>query len=127
MAKTFVFAVTAADCRWDTFRAGGKGGQHQNKTESGVRCVHEPSGAIGEARDERSQNTNRRRAFRRMAESDRFRRWVALEAKRRVAQEQSIEDMINREVNAQMIESHLRVEGRDSDGNWITLESGLDA
>jgi peptide chain release factor 2 len=42
----------------DTFRSGGPGGQHQNKTESGVRYTHLPSGVAAESRSERSQHKN---------------------------------------------------------------------
>ena len=48
-----------AECRVETFRAGGPGGQHQNTTESGVRLVHLPSGLRAVAREERSQHRNR--------------------------------------------------------------------
>jgi len=48
-----------AECRVETFRAGGPGGQHQNKTESGVRLTHLPSGISVTARDSRSQHRNR--------------------------------------------------------------------
>jgi peptide chain release factor 2 len=41
-----------------TFRSGGPGGQHQNKTESGVRYIHEPTGIAAESRTERSQHKN---------------------------------------------------------------------
>lgn len=68
--------VTIHDCITQTFRAGGKGGQNQNKRETGVRVIHRPSGARGEARDERSQLLNKRLAFRRMAESAEFQRWA---------------------------------------------------
>ncbi|MCA9736942.1 MAG: peptide chain release factor-like protein [Gemmatimonadota bacterium] len=52
-----------AECRVDTFRAGGKGGQHQNRTESGVRLVHAPSGITVTARTSRSQHRNLRTAL----------------------------------------------------------------
>lgn len=48
-----------SQCRVDTFRAGGKGGQHQNTTESGVRLVHLPTGVRATSRNERSQHRNR--------------------------------------------------------------------
>jgi peptide chain release factor 2 len=41
-----------------TFRSGGPGGQHQNKTESGVRYIHTPTGIAAESRSERSQHKN---------------------------------------------------------------------
>jgi len=55
-----------AECRVDTFRSGGKGGQHQNTTESGVRLTHQPSGIVTTARDERSQHRNRALALKRL-------------------------------------------------------------
>ena len=70
------------DCRVDTFRAGGKGGQAQNKTDSGVRVVHEPSGAVGTARDGRKQHENKKKAFLRMANSKEFQAWARHTASR---------------------------------------------
>lgn len=58
MGRQLVFSVTARDCVRQTFRSGGKGGQNQNKRDTGVRFIHRPSGAVGEARDERSQHQN---------------------------------------------------------------------
>src|SRR5947209_9925001 len=46
------------DLKRDKFRSGGPGGQHQNKTESGVRYTHLPTGIAAESRTERSQHKN---------------------------------------------------------------------
>jgi peptide chain release factor 2 len=46
-----------------TFRSGGPGGQHQNKTESGVRFIHKPTGVAAESRTERSQHKNEANAM----------------------------------------------------------------
>jgi len=55
-----------AQCRVETFRSGGKGGQHQNTTESGVRLVHLPTGVRASGRNERSQHRNRTIALSRL-------------------------------------------------------------
>lgn len=50
--------VKDIDLEKQTFTSGGPGGQHQNKTQSGVRLIHKPSGVRGESRTERSQHKN---------------------------------------------------------------------
>jgi len=55
-----------AQCRVETFRAGGPGGQHQNTTDSAVRLVHLPTGVRAIARDARSQHRNRALALARL-------------------------------------------------------------
>jgi len=50
--------IRDCDLKRDVFRSGGPGGQHQNKTESGVRYTHIPTGVAAESRSERSQHKN---------------------------------------------------------------------
>jgi protein subunit release factor B len=57
------------ECRVETFRSGGPGGQHQNKTESGVRLTHLPTAISVVARESRSQYRNRRIALVRLREA----------------------------------------------------------
>jgi peptide chain release factor 2 len=55
---TIEIDIREEDLKRDTFRSGGPGGQHQNKTESGVRYTHLPTGIAAESRSERSQHKN---------------------------------------------------------------------
>ena len=51
--------INPADLKTDTFRASGAGGQHVNKTESGVRFTHLPTGVVAASTQDRSQHRNR--------------------------------------------------------------------
>src|SRR5262245_3433964 len=51
--------IRDVDLEVQTFSAGGPGGQHQNKTQSGVRLIHIPTGVRAESRTERSQHKNK--------------------------------------------------------------------
>mmetsp|Transcript_5455 Transcript_5455/g.14227 ORF Transcript_5455/g.14227 Transcript_5455/m.14227 type:complete len:233 (+) Transcript_5455:10-708(+) len=53
-------------CKVETFRASGPGGQHRNKTDSGVRITHVPTGTAAVATERRSQHENRENAIRRL-------------------------------------------------------------
>jgi protein subunit release factor B len=59
-------AVLAAECEETFFTAGGPGGQHRNKTESGVRLAHRPTGVVVTATERRSQAQNRGAALERL-------------------------------------------------------------
>ena len=106
-------SVSIKDCRVDTFRAGGPGGQRQNKVSSGVRIVHEPSGAVGEARDERSQLQNKKLAFRRMVNDPKFALWVRMQS--------GYEAKAQAWVSKMMDEKYIKTEVHDEKGRWVDM------
>ena len=59
--------VRKTDLRIRYFKDSGPGGQHKNKTESGVHMTHLPTGITAQATEHRSQHANKRLAFRRLA------------------------------------------------------------
>jgi protein subunit release factor B len=119
MARRLLFSVTIHDCRVDTFTCGGHGGSGKDTSNNGVRVVHEPSGAVGECREERHQHVNKLRAFRRMTETREFKTWH-----RRMTLAMLGEKSIDQLVDEALDPANLRVETRDADGRWVPADNG---
>lgn len=107
--KTLLFSLSAKDFEFQTFCTGGKGGQHRNAKQNGVRCIHPPSGAVGEHRDGREQYRNKQEAFRKCCESPKFKAWHRVETLRRLGQLRDID----KAVDEAMSESNLKIEYHD--------------
>jgi protein subunit release factor B len=108
-------SVTADDFELQTFRAGGNGGQGQNKRSTGVRLIHKASGARGEARDQRSFDQNRKNAFIRLTQTETFKNWLKIETARALGQQVDIEERVKRAMNPK----NIRTEVKDENGRWV--------
>jgi len=110
MTKRLLFSLTKDDFEVQTFRAGGKGGQHQNKRETGVRIIHRASGAVAESREERSQLQNKRAAFTRLVQSDKFKSWHRVRSAYALRGVIDFEREVERQVDEWMRPECLKVE-----------------
>jgi len=114
--RRLLLSVTIDNCVTQAFTVGGPGGGGKDTSNTGVRVIHEPSGAVGRAQESRSQLTNKQKAFYRMASSDKFVAWVKQEAARQQGQVS-----IDAKVEAELARDKLKVEYRTAKG-WETVE-----
>lgn len=114
--KKLLFSITKKDFTVQTFQSGGKGGQHQNKTDSGVRIIHNESGARGESRTHRSQRANKKAALRRLTSTIKFKLWLNRKSFE-IIEGKKIED----EVEEQMKPENLKIEYKYNN-KWIEQE-----
>jgi len=108
-----ILSITKKDFDIQTFRSGGKGGQHQNKTDSGVRIIHRESRAVGESRNYKSQLHNKKAALKRLTASSKFQLWL-----NRRTHEIIRGETIEQEVNRMMQPKNLKIETRET-GVWV--------
>lgn len=114
--KELLFSVGPNDLRFDYYRGSGKGGQKRNKTSNAVRCTHLESGAVGQAEDTRSQHQNKILAFKRMAETKKFKFWHRFEVARKMGKIHDAEEA----VRVAMRSPNIRLEIK-KDGKWVEI------
>ena len=117
MNKKLLFSVTKKDLEIQTFTSGGPGGQNQNRCQTGIRIIHKESGAVGEARDTRSQHANKKLAFGRLANSSKFRLWLKLKTYEIISQK-TIEERVEEQMNPKFFKTEIK----DEKGKWVELE-----
>lgn len=111
--KELLFSLTRKDFEMEFFRAGGNGGQNQNKVSSACRIRHPASGAVGESREERDQPKNRKIAFKRLTEHPKFKIWLA-QRTYEINHNETAEQWVAR----QMDEKNIKVETLDDNSRW---------
>jgi len=105
-----LLSLTKKDFRVDTFKSGGKGGQHQNKTNSGVRITHIATGISYECREEREQSRNKKKAFKKLCADKKFLLWIKQESFKKENEERDKEKY-------SITEENIIVEHRGN-GKW---------
>ena len=124
--KELLFSIGPKDFKWDFFKTSGPGGQNKNKRDTACRCTHIASGAIGIGSEEREQGKNRRIAFERCVNSEKFKAWHKLECAR-VLVDKNERRKIEREIDAELSRrENLLVEIKDKDGRWTELRENDD-
>lgn len=113
--RELLLQVTKADFDETHIRGSGNGGQHRNKTSSGVRLVHRASGAVGEATDSRDQPLNRVRAFQRLRETPEWKSWFR-EALFIAQGRKSTEQLINETMVPENIRTQVLL-----DSKWVDI------
>ena len=104
--------MTKKDFVIETMRGSGPGGQHRNKTDSAVRIKHPPSGAEAQSQDQRSQHANKKIAFRRLAESKKFKKWLHIDISRTNHNIETIEREVEKQLDPQNIKVEILKDGR---------------
>ena len=114
--RKHLLSLTKKDFTITTFRSGGKGGQHQNKTDSGVRIKHNETGMFAESRDGKSQHQNRKMAFLRLVKSPKFQMWLKMKSQQ-IENEKSLDEIVDEMTQPE----HLKIEVK-KDGKWVEVD-----
>lgn len=110
MEKRILFSLTKKDFEFTFFKSSGGGGQHRNKNATAARCIHRPSMAIGEGKEEKSRSRNIKNAFNRCVNSNKFKAWMKLEIARKTGELSKTEKQIEKRVEEMLKPENLKIE-----------------
>jgi protein subunit release factor B len=114
--KKLLFSLTKKDFVVEYYNGTGDGGQNRNKVATACRIHHPASGVMSACQEERTQKVNRERAFRRLLEKPKFKKWLQIETARRMGALQNIEERVDRELK------NVKTEVRDENGKFIVVD-----
>lgn len=113
MEREKIFSLTNKDFKIDYYRGTGKGGQKRNKTSSACRITHMKTGISASCEDGRSQYQNKMTAFKRLCDNEKFKKWIKIEAMRKIGQletKEQIEKRINEMLKRDLLNGNIKVE-----------------
>lgn len=109
-----LYSLTKKDFNIEFFCVSGHGGQNMQRNKTGCRITHKESGASGESRDERSQLQNKKRAFDRLVNTEKFQKWLKIQTSKALGTYIDTEEW----VKEQMQPKNLKIEIINEDGKW---------
>lgn len=104
--KELLFSVTKKDFKIEFTKGSGNGGQNRNKRDTAVRITHIESGAVGYSEEEREQLQNKKKAFKRLCESEKFKSWLKIKTNQVIGISKT-KEQIAKEIDT-MIECDLK-------------------
>ncbi len=116
--EQLLFSLTKKDFVVEPFRASGNGGQKRNKTMSACRIKHLASGAVAEAKEERSFFQNRTNAFKRLAEKPEFKKWHKIQCAKALGKYIDIEKLVNEQMDLENLKFEIQI-----DGKWTEVKT----
>mgnify|MGYP001089883609 CR=1 FL=1 len=117
MKKQLLFRLTKKDFIVQPFKASGNGGQKRNKTMSACRIIHPASGAVAEAKEERSFFQNRANAFKRLVEKPEFKKWHKIQCAKALGRYIDIDQWVEKQMDIKNLKFEIQI-----DGKWVEVD-----
>ncbi|MBW7910679.1 MAG: peptide chain release factor 2 [Alphaproteobacteria bacterium] len=123
--------IDPKDLRVDTYRSGGAGGQHVNKTDSAVRLTHIPTGIVVACQNERSQHKNRDQAMKMLKAKLYEREQMMRDAEKQQREDEKTEIGFGHQIRSYVLHPYQMVKdlrtGHDTSDTQGVLDGDLDA